>query len=528
MQAVSQNFTDKSQGVLQSITYKVLVSWDKTYNSSAKWFEIEDSEIGGIDPIKGESTVIQEWDKYTYKDISDKVIQIERVIETDPPIGSVTTAMADIILDNTMGLFDPLNVNSPYYGLLTAGKPIRFYIGYKGAEQIQQFVGITENVPVVDEKNKTVRLHCVDFLKRINNTKLNETIILTNVRTDEAISEILETAGLAVNQFDLDVGSVVIPFVFFKKGELAGNALDKITEAELGSLYMTEEGIIRFENRQNWNYKNISWGLNESNTIDMSSPEANRVINSVEVISNARSVQALQKVYISGGALTFTDGTNVIKPGETKEAFVDYKDDNFNELPVTTLTTPVKDQIIDSGFSANTQEDGSGASVDIVLDSISKFATAAKLTFENNDSVIGYVNRLELWGTPAPVTNPVYTLTEDQTSIDLYERQEYRIENDYIQDEGAANSISQILLEERKDLGSSRTFEIIGVPQLQVGDRVTYTTPEINETYFVTKISGILNTSGGYKQTILCNKRTIKIYFTIEVSAIDSSDEIAP
>ncbi len=528
MQSVTDTFTQKSTGVLQNLTYKLLISWDKTFNASAKWFEIEASEIGGVDPIRGESTVIQEWDKYNYTDFSDKVMRIERVIETDPPIGSVTSAMADILLDNTTGWFDPLNRLSPYYGMLTAGKPIRFYIGYEGAEQIQQFVGLTEGVPDINEEDRTVRLHCIDFLRRVNNTKLNETVILTDVTTDEAISEVLQAAGLAVNQFDLDLGTVVIPFVYFKKGEMAGTALDKLTEAELGSLYMTEEGIIKFENRTNWNTKNIVWGFNESNAIDMSSPEANRVINSVEAISNARSVQDLQKIYISGGALKFTDGTTNLNAGETKEAFVDFKDENSNELPTTTINTPVISVYTDSGFDANTAEDGSGSSVNIALDTIDKFATSAKLTFTNNDTVNGVISRLELWGTPAPITNPVYTLEEDADSIEIYERQPYRLENDYIQDEGAANSISAILLEERKDLGSSRTFVVVGVPQMQIGDRVTYTSPEISETYFVTKISGILSLSDGYKQTIEANKRTIKIYFRTGVSAIAGPDEIAP
>ena len=528
MQTVTGTFTEKSQGVLQNLTYKLLISWDKTFNASAQWFKIGTSSIGGIDPIRGESTVIQEWDKYQYTDFSDKVMQIERVIETDPPIGSVTSAMADITLDNTTGWFDPLNRQSPYYGMLTAGKPVRFYIGYEGVEQIQQFVGITEGVPEVNEQDRTVRLHCIDFLRRINNTKLNETVILTNVTTDQAISQVLQAAGLAVNQFDLDLGTVVIPFVYFKKGEFAGPALDKLTEAELGSLYMNEEGIVKFENRTNWNSKNITWGFNESNVVDMSSPEANRVINAVEVISNARSVQDLQKIYISGGVLKFTDGVSTIAPGETKEAFVNFVDENNVELPVTTINNPVDGVMTDSGFDGNTAEDGSGSSVNIDLDSIDKFATSAKLTFTNNDTVNGVISRLELWGTPAPITNPIYTLTEDADSIETYERQEYKLENDYIQDEGAAESISAILLEERKDLGSSRKFNIIGVPQLQVGDRVNYSSPEIAETYFITKISGILSLSDGYKQTIEANKRTIKIYFRIGVSAIGSTDEIAP
>jgi len=529
MQTVTEEYKAKSRQAIRPITYKVLASFNKTYSSSTNFFTIGTSTIGGKDIIKGENTVIQEWDKYDYQDISDRVLSIEYTRESEPPIGAVTMAMADVVLDNHDGIFDPINQSGPWYGRLGAGRPFRLYMGFTGAEQIQMFIGLSEGVPVIDEKNKTVRFHLLDFIKALQGTKLNESIITVTQRTDQVISTVLQAAGLSTSQFSLDTGSVVIPFAYFPKDSDVGKILKDITQAELGGLYMDENGLIRFENRINWASHTNVWEFTEDNVIDMSSPDATKVINSVEIKSDARSLQDLQKVYISGGALKFTDGSNTLAVGETKEAFVDFKDEDSNDLPVTGVVTPTSGTINTSGFDGNTAEDGSGTSVTLTLASISKFSTAVKLSFTNAGTKTAYVSRLELWGYPAPITNRVYALVEDSTSIDQYEVQRVSIENNYIQDDSAANSIGAIIINERKQIGAERTMVIKGVPQLQVGDRVSYSSPSINETYYVNKISGILNLSDGFKQTIDVGKRTIQKFFTIGVSTIGSStDVIAP
>lgn len=529
MQSVSQAFTDRVQAPMRHLDWRMLASFLKVFDDNIDFFTIGVSTIGGTDIIKGSGSVVQEWDKYDYEDFSNRVKSIEWVREADPPLGAVTLAMADITLDNHDDLFTPANASGRYYGHLGNGRPVRLYIGFKDTEKIQVFVGITEGMPIIDEKNKTVRFHCIDFLRKLQETELNETVILENNRTDQGISAVLQAAGLTTSQFNLDTGSVVIPFIYFPKGTKVGDAVRELTEAELGSTYMDENGQIRFENRTNWNTKSQSFQFTPRNTIDVSTPDASRVINLVEVFSNTRAVEELQPVFTNGtSAVKFTDDTEVIGAGETKIAFVNFKDDE-GDLPVTNITTPVASIRDDSGFDANTVPDGTGedVSASIAVSAVSKFSTAMKMSFTNNSTKSATITRLEIWGEPARIQNKIYVIEKDTASITEYEEQPVKIENDYIQDEAAATSIAKLILADRAELDDERTLIAKGVPQLQVGDFVRYVDRKGNNTYYVKRISGILN-ADGLKQTIVITKRTINQYFRIGISTIGGSDPIAP
>ena len=529
MQSVSQAYTDRVDAPMRHLDWRMLASFLKQFDNNIDFFTIGTSTIGGTDIIKGVGDVVQEWDKYDYEDFSNRVKSIEWVREADPPLGAVTLAMADITLDNHDDLFTPTNASGRYYGHLGNGRPVRLYIGFKDTEKIQVFVGITEGMPVIDEKAKTVRFHCIDFLRKLQETELNETVILTDSRTDQGISTVLQAAGLVTSQFNLDTGSVVIPFIYFPKGTKVGTAIRELTEAELGATYMDENGIIRFENRTNWNSKSQSYQFTPRNTLDISTPDASRVINLVEVFSNTRAVEVLQPVFTNGdNALKFTDDTTVIGAGETKEAFVNFKDDE-GDLPVTNITDPVASVRNDSGYTANTVADGSGedVSASVSISAISKFSTAMKMSFTNNSSKTAIITRLEIWGEPARIQQKIYVLEKDTASITEYEEQPVKIENDYIQDEAAATSIAKLILADRAELDDERTLVAKGVPQLQVGDFVRYVDRTGNNTYYVKRISGILSPDG-LKQTIVITKRTINQYFRIGISTIGGSDPIAP
>lgn len=530
MQSVSSDFTTRSIGAIRKIEPRLLASFAKTFSSGITFFTIGTSTIGGNDIIKGDNSVIQEWDKYVYEDFTNRVLSIEWVRESDPPLGAVTLAMADITLDNHDDLFTPANTAGRLYNKLGTGRPMRIYVGFGGTEKIQLFVGLTEGQPVIDEKAKTVRFHLVDFLRQLQDTELNETVILTTKRTDEGISTILQAGGLTTAQFSLDYGSVVIPFIYFPKGTKIGTALRELTEAELGALYMDENGVIRFENRTNWTTKSQSWQFTPSNTIDITNPDDNsRVKNLVEVFSNTRAVEDHQMVFSNGSnAVKFTDDTSVLKAGETKEAFVNFKDDE-GDLPVTNITNPSGGTRDNSGYDARTSDDGDSvdvtASVSISL--ISKFSTAMKMSFTNNGSVSAVISRLEVWGDPARIQSKIYVIEKDSASITKYDEQPVKIENNYIQDEAAATSIAKLILADRAESDDVRELIVKGVPQLQTGDFVRYVDKRGNNTYYVSRINGTIN-SDGLRQKVTIVKRTMNKYFRIGISTIGGVDPIAP
>lgn len=532
MQTVSSSFTAKTSQRLRKIDTRVLISFLKDYDPAIDFFTIGVSTIGSTDILKGDASVLQEWDKYDYVDFSDRILSVEVDREADPPTNQISIARASITLDNTDDIFTPGNAASPYDGYLIPKRPVRISVGF-GEDTVPRFVGLTEAAPEIDELAKTAKFRCIDFLGSILNQPLDEDTILVNQRSDEAVQALLEGAGLSATQFDLDTGSVIIPFVYFPKGTKRGDALREVAEAELGNISLSEAGRIVFQNRQNWNTNTNVWTFDETNVYERRSFANSSVINVVEVFANARAVQELQAIWQANTPVQFSDGTASLKPGETKYVFADFQDSD-GPLPVTSVTSPVAISVATSSyFYANTKEDGSGTdiSTDISLDSIDLFSTAAKMTFTNGGSSEAFFLGLELHGTPARIVSRVYERIADATSIGTFDGQDesvFRVENNLIQDSTAAKTIGQIIVDDRALDNDQQTLAVKAVPQLQIGDVITFETADVSEQYFVTRINDIISVQSGYRQTLLVSKRTINTYFRIGISTLGGADVLGP
>lgn len=526
MQSVSNTFIQKAVGPVRGMQWRVLISILKEFDDNITFFTIGESTIGGNDIIAGDNAVVQEWDKYTYLDFGDRLKSLEYTRESEAPTNALTMAMADIVLDNHDDIFTPENTSSPYYGYLKAQRPIKLFLGFKGAENIPMFVGITESRPQVDEKSKTVKLHCIDFLRSIYNITLEEEIIYENMRTDEIISALLQSAGLLTSQFELDYGTVTIPFAYFKKDSKLGDALKKIAESELGSLSMDEAGVIRFINRTNWNEHSLSFAHDTSTVIESDTLDEDKIINVVEITARPRAVQANQLLWESASAIE-------VPANGTVEVFANFKDE-YGDLPVTTVDDP--DYITSAStslFATNDEQDGSGATQagSVTLTISDQFSTAFRMEFTNTASVPVYITQLELWARPAKVTNDIFIRLQDDASVGTnnegFDERVFKLDNDYIQDEGAANSIAQMILADRAGVEAVRNLLVKGMPHQQIGDLISYRDRKVNDTYFVTRINGILNSSG-FRQKIMIAQRTQQEYFRIGISTIGGDDPIGP
>lgn len=525
MQTVSSRFTQLTDGPMRPISFRVLMAFDKTYDSGIDFFEIGTSTIGGTDILKGTSSVIQEWDKYVYEDYSDRILSIEWEREAEPPTSAITLATAVITMDNHDDLFTPSNTASPLYGNILPRRPIRINAGF-GGETIPQFIGMTDAKPEINEKAKTAKFTAIDFLKFMMDQPLDEELMYVDMRTDEIIQALLEGGGMTTAQMDLDYGSVLIPFAYFAKGSKRGEALAEIAEAELGNVSMSEAGRATFQNRQNWADNTTSWTFNKQNTLERKAASISEIINVVEVYSKARAVMAKQKLWESGQAIEIPANSSI-------DIFPDFKDD-YGALPVTTMDDPVYiTSATTSLYATNELEDGSGATQNayVSLTSSDLFSTSAKLTFANSHPTLPiFITQLEIFATPAKVQNDIYVRVEDTTSVgnrDGFEESVKKIENNFIQDATAANSIGRIITEDRGQDDDQYDLLVKAVPQLQISDVITWDEPDNTDDYFVTRISSTINTSG-FRQTIRTSKRTINLYFRIGISTIGGSDKIGP
>lgn len=526
MISVADAWSVEAVDSVRKISQSTQVSWRKQYLSSVHLFTIGVSTIGGIDVIAGPVGVAGNWNKYQYFNESAYVTRIDYERELNMPGGGLVKALADVELDNTSGRFTPRQMggNSELYTALVPRRPIIINAGfnYGGVDNnIPQFVGITNKSVKVDQRNKTAALAATDYVGFLQNQYLDKQAMFTSVRSDIIIESFLTQAGLSTAQYELDQGINILKFGMFDTGTRFSDAIDEIVKAEYGNFYQTEEGILKFDNRQKWSqypYFNVQRVINTAQVINAGMPTDDHIINVVEVKGSPRTVQASQLVwqttgYAGAGSLTLGVGLT--------EVWVNYND------PVLQVITPVATGTSSSSqFAANDRADGTGSdrTSSVSVSQIVNFAQASKITFRNTFTAPVVLTQLDIWAKPARRTGDIYYKGKSGSSVTAFEEQVLTINNDYIQDASWAASYAEMIIEDFKRPENLQTLTIRAMPELQMGDLISW-----QGRYW--RIYGIrtqIDPSAGLIQDLKLLQRTIKTYFRIGISTIGGSDQIAP
>lgn len=501
---------------MRPLSWRLLMSFERDFDDNVDFFTIGQSQIGGTDFIRpNNSDVVTEWDKYSYVDYTSRIISVE-VTHEEEPYFSVRMATADIELDNHDNFFTP-GAGSSIDGDILPYRPVRILMGF-GGETVPMFIGLTEKMPEINEKSKTVKFHCIDFLYSIFNRPLESESMYLASRTDEILEGLLNTIGLLPGQYELDTGYNTITFAYFEAGMKFGEAARKLMQAEQGVLYLDELGIIRFKNRQDVNTFPV-YSFTPSNIIDISVPKEDDIINVVEISSDVREIP-----------------DDLISYVEVKEAIevpanssVDYWV-NFPD-PVPFAAVPELYTVATSSmFIANTLADGSGSDVttNISISNDDLFSTSYLLTFTNTNAFTVYITSLSIFARPAQVVNEIRIREEDTTSVGKYDERVYTIDNDYFSNETEARTRALTILNDYAEYGDIRVLEVKGCPALQLGDAITLNLDGTDETYNITKMVDTM-ADNRYGQTITLKKfDSRQAYFTIGESLIGGSDVIAP
>lgn len=516
MQSVSNRFNDRANGTMRPLSWRTLMSFPKAFEEDVDFFTIGVSTIGGLDIIKGEGDVIQEWDKYQYDDYSNRIISLE-VTRQEEAVNSVALAMADIKFHNTDDYFTP-NAGSSIEDFILPYRPAKLYMGF-GSENVPVFTGLTDKMPTVDERGKTASFHLIDFMHSLFNRPLDRTIILERVRTDQALEELMDAAGILPTQYDFDIGYNIIDFVFFEKDTKFGDAVKELMEAEMGRFYMDEQGIIRFKNRQNYLSTPV-WNFDRSNVLEAKTKTQDDIINVVEIKAQVRQVQALQKYWELQSAF-------VIPANSSIELWADFED------PVTSVDDPEYISVADTSlFTTNTLEDGTGNAVPSGISvTTTQFAKSFLMEFTNSNAYAVYITTLELFATPAKIVKEIYVREQDDASVAQYDERVLTIENNFINNEDDAYSKARIMLGDWANYGGVNEMVVKGNPALEIGDPIGSTVDGYAGTYVISKIiNKFLKTGNGiqFTQILTVKKHEFETYFTIGVSTIGGTDVIAP
>lgn len=512
MQTVTAAFNQRANKAMRKLTHRALMSFPRAYNATISFFTIGVSTIGGADIIKGDGNVVAEWDKYQYDDYSYRIKSIE-VTRTEEMVNSTTLAQADIVLENHDNYFTPSR-GSTIQNYILPYRPVKLFGGF-GEEAIPQFVGLTEKMPTIDEKAKTASFHCIDFMYSLFNRPLDSAVMYQNKRTDEILASLLVAFGITPTQYNFDYGYNIVKFAFFDKGQKFGDVVKELMEAEMGRFFMDEQGVIRFKNRQNYS-SSVQWFFNTSNIIDIQTATQDDIINVVTVTANVREVQAKQKYWELQSA-------TLIPANGSVDVWADFND------PVTSVDAPLYiTSATTSLYTTNTAQDGSGDQVPSNISrSVQLFAKSYKMTFTNTNAFPVYLTSLELYATPATVVKQIYVRQADSASVAKYDERVLDIENDFINNEGDANSKALIILDDYAAYANQYILTVKGNPALQIGDVVNVNVWGFSGTYAITKIVNRW-ADGKFSQQLTVRKKTFRTFFTIGVSTVGGSDVIAP
>ncbi len=534
MQTVSSGWGNKISQGKRNIGYGLLMAWMRTTATGIKFFTINQSRIGGPDILKGGGDFVTFFDKFRFDDASRFVTSISVQKNLGQYPYGVIMAQADVELDNTTKKFLPGFDSTISSGVGLPNRPIKISIGIED-EYLKLFTGYTSQ-PEVTLNNRIMQMHAFDAFNFINGYRSSISGSFTNAPFHNVIASGMQEMGFSSSQYVIDKSlqqNIGYMATYDRKW---GDIFQEGCEAEQALMFVDENGIIRFWNRQHFltNSGVARFQLSYSKLSDIKW-QSTPIINDVIVKAKPRAVQARQKIW---------EATQNIElaPNADTDYFIDFTDD-FGPMPVTSITTP---QFIttasgsQSYYASNDQADGTGnaRNSSISLVSAYSFGTTYKLTFRSTFTSVLYLTQLVIYATPAKVTQVIEERYQDATSIDAFGRnpansgEPITIENDLIQDKSTAKSLAYTLVKEYKSPGKRYVCPIAvqSDPALQIGDAGLLLIADTNEvkSVYITGKTDVIQRNGDYTQTLEVEERAIKRYFTINQSKIGGIDTIAP
>lgn len=518
MQAVSPQFNQLANGDVRPLSWGFLASFDKQFDDDVTFFTLDQSTLNGIDILgTSEDNPIQAWDYYLYVDYSERVLYQTISRELEFPY-SVVSSIADFQLNNYDKFFTP-HSSSPISDYILPKRPVRLLQGFSSTV-LPQFVGLTVGMPEISRTDATATFTAMDFLTWIYDMPIRNTIAMQNVRTDEVLANIFDQFGLSPNQYDLAVARNVIPFLFFEREQVtAGDVIRPLMQAEMGMLWLDEQGIIRFRPRLEQPDSAV-YTFDTDNVISLDTDGDDTIINHVIINTDVREVQEYQTVY----SKTQTDtALNVVPPGGTYTFQANLSD------PALTIEQPSAGENSSVSWFTAALPNGTPVNSGVTVSSVELKTNTYDIVFANSNGFSVNIDQLSLWGQPAKrisVEPAVYDV-KDQDSVDKYDEITYTIDNNFIQSISQARSLGLTILNEYSEYADVITMEVKGNMALQLSDIVDVDYEEHTGLYRIIKIQNTMQDQK-FTQILTLRAYTDHKWFTLDVSQLNGDYVLAP
>lgn len=514
MISVPTLFNDLAKGQVIELVSRFYVSFSKTLNPDLSFFTLNQSELDGgdiLEPYGG--GVLQLWDAYAYTDYSDRIVSIDLERSIEYPYNT-QMAMADIVLDNYDKLFDVLSTD-PFAADNLPGRPVKLYLGFGGYGVVPQFVGLTKGLPSCDMNNGVATYHAVDFLSEIASQNLVDIIDMRNVRTDEVLEAIVQQFGLTSYQYDFEPGKNIIPFVFFDIGENAGDAMQKLVQAENGKLWLDETGMLRFTKRDA-GVSVQSYNMDDYQMVSAQVMGDSGIVNHIIISCDLREVQEYQTVYSKTpkNDLGSVDLSWTVVKNSALTRNLSLED------PCYSIVAPTLGRASSVSWFTAIKDDGTPVTSGVSISGqLTNNAYIITITNANNFDI--EIDGLVLWGEPAKVYNHLDYEAYDDVSVEKYG--DYRLtisDNKFFQSYDQAVEYADSILRERANPAKRLQMQIKGDFSLQLGD-VIQKTGEFAGRWQIDSIRYHLE-AGSLETTLETHKVELREWFILDSSKLDS------
>jgi hypothetical protein len=452
-------------------------------------------------------------------------------------------------LDNRSGDYNQFNSDSPIYGNILPGRPVRL-LGTSTTQSDQAIwqgylLRITPQVFLGGDA--TAILEATGPLGQINLDQI-EVAMVTSQRTDQVVDDILDAAGWAAGSSyrTLDTGKTTITR-YWKSATYTVPALQEVESTEGGFIREGKNGKIVFDNRH---HRLSGVGLTSQATYSDAS-DAARVYSALIMddplphIFNIFETDVQTYTTASVAVLWTLSETGAsspaIAPGVARTYIARYPTtasaNNARGVALWTTTAATTDML------ANTAADGSGTNVTASIGiSVSKSSETMEMTLTNNTSATAYVTKLQARGTAITADDPASIKQEDSTSQTAFGKRTWPSRTKFIPDTGEALDWADYNLSIYKDptavlqlsyWANRDTNAINEMLDRDISERVTVVADNtadlsINRDFFIEAVTHQISANRLHKVTyLLSDALQFSDFWVLNTSALGTSTRLA-
>jgi hypothetical protein len=303
--------------------------------------------------------------------------------------------------------YDPYNVSSPLFGMLTGGKYFRCRVRSM-TDQIYPLIAgkLDEPISYMERRMPMARFQGTDGWGYLRDQGNLVTVPLQeNIYAEQAIQKVLDAADWPrLWGTDMNEGVDARPY-FWVDSRSPAQVIHELAHNELGNVCITGEGKLKFRSRLSLETESMLITDDDVINVQKMTP-AEVVRNVINVQSAPRSEQATAVVWGIPGRLQVQAGQTI--------------DDVFAEFTYNNETVPVKSPITPvptTDFNAKANEDGTGTDYTANFTvSMYAYSTKAQLSITNNGGTTAWIY-VRVRGNPITKANSVSFAYRGDASI---------------------------------------------------------------------------------------------------------------